>query len=255
VRDDAPAPRLRSAETAEDWERVIRAAARVQAIVPGAVLVGGTAAALHAGHRFSMDDDHVVRDLASRYEAILAALEEAAGWRTERIQYPKQILGRLEGVDTGIRNQRRAAPLETAIWQTAHGPLVLPTLPEMARIKAWLVVDRNATRDYLDFAALAERLRELHGADAIVRAVLPMEDLYPQPTTGESVVRQLARQLAEPRPYDLADNDISAYRWIADRWRSWDEVRDVSLRIGAQLERARSVEHREDPHRPNERGN
>ena len=101
MRDDAHAPHLRSAETPEDWERVIRAAARVQAIVPGAVLVGGTAAAIHAGHRFSMDDDHVVRDLASSYEAILAALEEAAGWRTERIQYPKQILGRLEGVDTG----------------------------------------------------------------------------------------------------------------------------------------------------------
>jgi hypothetical protein len=253
VRDDAQAQRLRSAETVEDWERVIRAAARVQVIVPGAVLVGGTAAALHAGHRFSMDDDHVVRDLASGYEAILAALEEAAGWRTERIQYPKQILGRLDGVDTGIRNQRRAAPLETTVWQTAHGPLVLPTLPEMARIKAWLVVDRNATRDYLDFAALAERLRELHGADAIVRAVLPMDDLYPQPT-GESVVRQLARQLAEPRPYDLADNNISAYRWIADRWRSWDEVRETSLRIGAQLERARSLALGDHRRRADERG-
>ncbi len=51
--DDATPPRLRSAETPEEWERVIRAAARAQTIVPGAVLVGGTAAAIHAGHRFS----------------------------------------------------------------------------------------------------------------------------------------------------------------------------------------------------------
>ncbi len=236
------APRLRAAESPEDWERVIRCAARVQTIVPGTVLVGGTAAALHAGHRFSIDDDHVVRDLAARYEEVLAALEAASGWRTERIQYPKQILGRLEGVDTGIRNQRRVAPLETTVWETAYGPLVLPTLAEMARIKAWLVVDRNATRDYLDFAALAERIRELHGDEAVVRAILPMDELYPQPTTGESVVRQLARQLAEPLPYDLEDNDLSAYRWIADKWRSWDEVRDASLRIAGQLERARSLD-------------
>jgi hypothetical protein len=240
VLDDGALPRLRSAETPEEWERVIRAAARVQAIVPDAVLVGGTAAAIHAGHRFSMDDDHIVRDLKPRYEEILTALEEAAGWRTKRIQYPVQILGRLEGVDTGIRNQRRVAPLETTTWETAYGPVVLPTLPEMARIKAWLVVDRNATRDYLDFAALAERLRELAGSDALVRAIMPLDRLYPQPVSGESVVRQLARQLAEPRPHDLGDNDLSSYRWIADRWRSWDEVRDVSLRLGAELELARN---------------
>jgi hypothetical protein len=227
-------------DTPEDWERVIRAAARVQAIVPGAVLVGGTAAALHAGHRFSMDDDHVVRDLEPRYDEILAALEAVAGWRTKRVQYPVQILGRLVGVDTGIRNQRRVAPLETTTWKTPYGPVTLPTLPEMARIKAWLIVDRNATRDYLDFAALAERLRELAGTDELVRAILPLDRLYPQPVSGESVVRQLARQLAEPKPYDLADNDLSTHRWIADRWKSWDEVRDVSLQLGAMLERARN---------------
>jgi hypothetical protein len=186
-----------------------------------------------------MDDDHVVRDLQSRYEAVLAALEEAAGWRTKRVQYPKQILGQLEGIDTGIRNQRRVAPLETTTWDSAYGPIVLPTLPEMLRIKAWLVVDRNATRDYLDFAALAERMRELHGTQAVVDAVLPMDRLYPQ-ENGESVVRQFARQLAEPLPHDLADNDLSAYRWIADRWRSWDAVREVLLSTAAQLERART---------------
>ena len=35
------------------------AAARLQRILPGAVLVGGTGSAIHAGHRFSHDADHV----------------------------------------------------------------------------------------------------------------------------------------------------------------------------------------------------
>ena len=35
-----------------EWERLLAAAARLQRLVPGAVLVGGTAAAAHAGRRF-----------------------------------------------------------------------------------------------------------------------------------------------------------------------------------------------------------
>ena len=36
-----------------DWERLLSAERHLQAILPDAVLVGGTAAALHAGHRVS----------------------------------------------------------------------------------------------------------------------------------------------------------------------------------------------------------
>lgn len=38
-----------------DWELVLSSAARLQRILPDAVLVGGTASAIHAGHRFSND--------------------------------------------------------------------------------------------------------------------------------------------------------------------------------------------------------
>ena len=55
------------------------AAARLQALVPGAVLVGGTAAAYHAHHRESLDDDHVVVDLQQRFDDILSALEDTQG--------------------------------------------------------------------------------------------------------------------------------------------------------------------------------
>ena len=46
-----------------DWEAVLSSASRLQTLLPEAVLVGGTASALFAHHRFSFDHDHVVTDL------------------------------------------------------------------------------------------------------------------------------------------------------------------------------------------------
>ena len=40
-------------------DRVLRSASRLQEAVPDAVLVGGSAAALYAAHRESLDHDHV----------------------------------------------------------------------------------------------------------------------------------------------------------------------------------------------------
>ncbi|MYA18634.1 MAG: hypothetical protein F4Z28_18660, partial [Gammaproteobacteria bacterium] len=62
--------------------RVLASAARLQSVVPDAVLVGGSAAALHAGHRVSLDHDHVLADLVDRYEAVLEAVESTEGWAT-----------------------------------------------------------------------------------------------------------------------------------------------------------------------------
>lgn len=98
-----------------DWERVLSSAARLQCILPDAVLVGGTASAIHAGHRFSRDADHVLTDLRSRFDDVLKELESVAGWKTARVQRPVQILGNLDGIETGIRQLIRDAPLETTV--------------------------------------------------------------------------------------------------------------------------------------------
>jgi hypothetical protein len=44
-----------SAEPWPDWEQLLSAAAHLQQILPGATLVGGTAAAIFAHHRVSFD--------------------------------------------------------------------------------------------------------------------------------------------------------------------------------------------------------
>jgi len=215
--------------TQEDWERVLSAAAQLQEFVPDAVLVGGTAAAIHAEHRFSYDDDHVVVNLVERFENVLLHLEAQAGWETKRIEPPVMILGNLAGVDTGIRNLIRTEPLETETYESKNGTIVLPTLAEMARIKAWLIITRNATRDYIDFVALADKIEGRDDLDAVVAALTPMDRLYPQ-KNGASPLLQLTKQLAEPKPHDLGAGDLSVYRVVAERWRDWKTVERTATR-------------------------
>jgi hypothetical protein len=137
-------------------EDVLEKAARLQELVPGAVLVGGSAAALHAHHRESRDHDHVVADLAERFDSILENLEALGDWSTARIQPGKIILGELGGIETGVRQLLRERPLESIEVQVRGKRLVVPTAAEILRIKAWLALGRNQTRDYLDIAALAD---------------------------------------------------------------------------------------------------
>jgi hypothetical protein len=202
-------------EPLPEWERLLAAERHLQALVPGAVLVGGTAAALHAGHRISLDGDHVLEDLAERYDEVLADLEAAAGWETSRLRRPVLILGRLEGVLTGIRQLRRSRPLET---EEVAG-LRVPTLAEMARIKAWLLVVRCTTRDYLDTVVLFERL----GEESARRALEPLDDIYPQPN-GASVLAEVIERLGAAKPVDAAEIDLASYRGLKPPWNDWEYV-------------------------------
>jgi hypothetical protein len=158
-----------SPDAAAAWEEVLTSLCRLQDVLPDAVLVGGTASALYAGHWISFDHDHLVR---------------------------------------------------------------LPTLPEALRIKAFLCLERNATHDYLDVAALATRL----GMDAAFAALEPMDELYPQKGDDPWIVRtQLIKQLADPRPYDLDDVDLAEYKGEMPPLDRWDAVAEVCLRLSERL--------------------
>jgi len=82
-----------------DWETLLAHAAGLQTKVPGAVLVGGSAAALHARHRYSVDHDHVVADLAKDYDTAIVALESTVGWRTSRRVRGRMVLGNAGALD------------------------------------------------------------------------------------------------------------------------------------------------------------
>lgn len=205
-----------------DWERVLSAAARLQGVPPDAVLAGGTAAAIHAGHRQSRDADHVITDLKDRFDAVLAQLESVAGWKTARVRRPVLILGSLDGIETGVRRLIRDAPLETTVLEHAGGRITLPTPAEILRIKGVLILRRNATRDYLDFVAVADRM----GSEAAADALEELDELYPQ-ADGQSALQQLLAQLANPMPYDLEETDLSEYKNLAERWHTWPAVAEA----------------------------
>jgi hypothetical protein len=229
---------------APSFEAVLQAAARLQELVPDAVLVGG-AAAHHAGPRVSFDDDHEVPDLGRRFDEVLRALEETDGWVTARVRRPVLILGSLDGVETGVRSLIRRRPLEVEEVAVGSRTVRVPTLQEIARIKAWLCLVRNATRDYLDFVALADRL----GPEPAADVVLSMDDYYAdqQGAGGRRIATQVAKQLAEPRPDDLGEVDLRFYRRLDRRWQDWGGVADACKRTAVRvLERvARSEDPRE----------
>lgn len=203
-----------------DWEEVLSAAARLQQLLPTAVLVGGTASAIHAQHRFSRDADHVLPGLREHFDKILAQLESVAGWKTARVQRPVQILGSLDGIETGIRQLIREQPLETTVVNYRGRPITVPTKEEILRIKSALILKRNATRDYLDFAALADQL----GDEKTVKALRDLDRLYPQ-ANDESALQQLQIQLANPLPYDLEETRLSEYKNLAPKWQDWKAVK------------------------------
>lgn len=213
---------------------VLESAARLQALVPGAVLVGGTAAILYAHHRESNDHDHVVADLADRFEMVLEAIEADDGWATNSVIPGKVILGNLDGIEAGVRQMIRRTPLEVEELQLASGKrITVPTVEETLRIKAFLAVRRNQTRDYLDLAALADHI----GLDRAAEVCGSIDDYYAdQHGEGDGIASQLVRQLASPRPADRSTTgQLGSYRRLQRRWSEWEAVTEVLAALAERM--------------------
>jgi hypothetical protein len=216
-------------------EDVLEKAAQLQELVPGAVLVGGSAAALYAHHRQSFDHDHVVADLAERFDTILEHLEALGDWSMTKAQPGKIILGELGGIETGLRQLLRSRPLETADTEVRGKRLVVPTLAEILRIKAWLALSRNQTRDYLDIAALANQI----GLDEAATVLAAVDEYYADINRRpEAVATQLVKQLADPRPRDAdVTTQLANYKALDPRWQDWSTVKMVLADLAQRMVR------------------
>ena len=189
------------------------------------IAVGGTAAALHCRHRYSLDVDCVTPRLRENFEGHLARLEGWADWRTNRKNPPVLILGERHGVELGLRQLRRTQPLET----TKVEGLIIPTLEEMLRVKAFLLAERRSTRDFIDVAALVRQL----GDDASLLALRTLNGLYP--AFGVlSPVSALA-EAAEAEPGDLNLVPLDRYKGLRPPFTDWTSVRDGVRRITRRL--------------------
>ncbi len=216
--------------TNEEFRRLLQSAATLQELVPDAVLVRGSAAVSYVGHRHSTDHDHILSDLSDQFDVVLEALESQKGWITNRTVAHKLILGELGDIETGVRQLRRKSPLEVAEFELSNGQrLRVPTPDETLRIKAYLVVARNKTRDYLDVAALSAWMGEERAARVLSLLDVFYED---QHGDGDGVASQVAVQLADPRPSDPSNTkNLRHYKRLHHHWQEWGHVREVCAEV------------------------
>ena len=213
-----------------EWLKILRAGVKAQRWVPGAVCVGGAAAALYAGHRLSYDTDHVLTTLREQFNKVREALEAHAEWKTARVTPPVLILGRIEGIEVGFRQLKRTLPVETQVIATPEGPLVVPTLDELLSMKAFLAYNRGATRDFLDFAALSECAREPQVLDSLLKLDKKYGDLQ-----TASVGLEVAKALSAGTPFDLNEAELPAYKELERKWHNWEATRIICKRYGVML--------------------
>ncbi|MEJ5913648.1 hypothetical protein [Pseudokineococcus sp. 1T1Z-3] len=98
----------------------------------------------------------------------------------------------------------------------------MPTAAETLRIKAYLVVQRNQVRDYLDVAVLSAR----YGTRAGARALLDIDDYYRDRSgDDDGVLTALVTRLSAPAPRDVrVTRELATYRNLDARWQDWSAV-------------------------------
>jgi len=124
-------------------------------------------------------------------------------------------------------------PSAILVGGTAKGESIrVPTVEEMLRIKCFLLVERNATRDYLDVAALSYHI----GLSGSARALEEMNRLYSDfAGEGGDLLLSIVLKLTNPDPYDLTDVDLSEYKGIIAPWNAWNEVEKQCRGLALEL--------------------
>lgn len=100
----------------------------------------------------------------------------------------------------------------------------------MIGMKAFLAYRRNATRDFLDFAALSRCASE----EEVVASLLKSDERYGDLQTA-SVALEIAKTLAKPEPYDLSRTDLSRYKALALEWHDWSTTESICQHYGELL--------------------
>ncbi|CAM4462487.1 Membrane protein YdfJ [Mycobacterium basiliense] len=164
---------------------------------------------------------HPVTVWRGRLTVALDALEATAAERRELTNGTRQT-----------RYQRRG-PFEATNVQLPTGDrLLIPTGAETLRLKGYLIMSRNSSRDYAEFADMVDAIEPETAA-----VVLAGMDRYYccQPPRRHWMATQLVRRLADPHPSDVDDE------WPQpDAKADWEEVRQRCLAVAvAMLEEAR----------------
>jgi heme transporter len=136
--------------------------------------------------------------------------------------------------DTDHPRFERRSPVETTHVQLPTGDrLQIPTGAETLRLKGYLIMCRNSSRDYAEFAELVDAME----AETAAVVLAGMDRYYCcQSPRRQWIATQLVRRLADPHPSDLDDDCWPEPNTKAD----WEEIRRRCLSVAvAMLEEAR----------------
>lgn len=203
-----------------------------------AVGAGGPKSGTNGHPRTQSGAKKLVDGLASRN-----SITRAMPWGDRPVHPVTLWRGRLsvaiDALEAGAKSANppqfaRRSPVETTHVQLPTGDrLQVPTGAETLRLKGYLIMCRNSSRDYAEFADMVDTLEPETAA-----VVLAGMDRYYccQPPRQQWIASELVRQLADPHPSDLPDDHWSEPEAKAD----WDEVRQRCLSVAvAMLEEAR----------------
>lgn len=211
-----------------EFEKVIAAGVKLQQQLPWLemVAVGGSAAAIHCRHRYSQVIDCVTPLLRQKFDTVQESLLQWPDWKTNRVSKPVLILGESHDVELGLRQQRREAPLK----KTQIDGLWVPTVDEALRIKAFLLTNRLATRDYLDVAALSDKL----GLDAAVKSLSHLNLLYTSKNNTQTPLTQFSEACFK-EPLDLEATNVATYKGVVPPYNDWEEIRKRVSELGKAI--------------------
>ena len=201
---------------ATDIDLVISETKRIQKVLSDytPLLVGGLAAYVHCKHRYSLDADFVLKNLSENYDEIRGKLELLEGWKSARLKKPVIILGERHSVEIGIRQIFRKTRLDMELMEG----ILLPTIGECLRIKTYMCAVRNAVRDYIDVAALSDKL----GKTASLEALASLNKCY-DPIGNQSPLAVFAENCTG-YPEDFDSDNLKNYKGIRQPYDDWHYV-------------------------------
>jgi heme transporter len=269
IPDDISAPVVPSA----DLRVVLKSAARLKDLVPDAICVADPLAFTGCGRNVELRErggaprggyvaSPATRQLAvigtppppnghSRARKFVGGLSHRNGVgrptpRAVRAVHPVTLWrGRLsvaldaletEAAGAGVDHPdvERRSPVETTHVQLTTGDrLQIPTGAETLRLKGYLIMCRNSSRDYAEFAELVDTME----AETAAIVLAGMDRYYCcESPRRQWIATQLVRRLADPHPSDLDDEHWPG----ADAKADWEKIRQRCLSVAvAMLEEAR----------------
>ncbi|UXA18324.1 MMPL family transporter [Mycobacterium sp. SMC-4] len=231
------------APSGADLRTVVKSAAKLKTLVPQAITVADPLA-------FSgcQPCGKLVPGRLRSEGRVPATIGNRAHGKTVAVKLPKHpvtmwrgrldvALDALRVADTTTDADRlltRRAPLETTHVLLPTGDrLQIPTGAETLRLKGFLMMQRNSSRDYAEFSDLIDSMDVQTAAEVLAG----MDRYYcGQPARDHWVATQMVRRLADPAPADGPDLATSG----ADAEAQWAKVRQRCLSVAvAMLEEAR----------------